>query len=154
MAGSNGVVTPPLAAPGSEGVMITLDKPRRIVLTMGTLYNADRLYERLGGLPFDTSHRFDTFRLDLTVTTILVLLTCALQQDDPMLTFEQVSAMARFERIPEILEAVSTAWAQGMPAPAQTTEETANASPPDSTGSVSGVEPGTTSALMTGPSGA
>lgn len=155
MAGQNGVVTPTLAAPGSEGVTVMLDKPRQVSLTLGTLYQAERMYERLGNLPFGTTQIFEDFVLQrLNATKLLVLLTCGLQAHDPMLTMDEVGGMVRMDRIMGVFDDIGKAWQEANPAPAPSTEESADASPPASTGLASGAEPATTSALPTPNSGA
>ena len=126
----NGQVQLP-RAPGSEGVTIVLDQPRQITLTLGTMYQAERLWERLGNLPFGSAQIFEDFVMQrLNATKLLILLTCGLQVHDPAVTMEQVGTWVRLDKIMEMFTAIGQAWQQATPdAPAAAEEDAA--SPPD-----------------------
>jgi len=129
----NGQVQLP-RAPGSEGVTIVLDQPRQITLTLGTMYQAERLWERLGNLPFGSAQIFEDFVMQrLNATKLLILLTCGLQVHDPAVTMEQVGTWVRLDKIMEMFTAIGQAWQQATPeaSPADPPAEEDVESPPD-----------------------
>ena len=145
-----------LSAPGSEGVTIVLDKPRQLSLTLGTMYQAERLWERLGNLPFGSAQIFEDFVMQrLNATKLLILLTCGLQWHDPDVTMEQVGNWVRLDKVLDVFTAIGQAWQQ-MSTETSTggAETTDSPPPPGGIGSTPGAEPATTLGLTTPPSGA
>ena len=149
----NGQVVP-LSAPGSEGVTIVLDKPRQLTLTLGTMYQAERMWERLGNLPFGTAQIFEDFVMQrLNATKLLILLTCGLQRHDPDVTMDQVGNWVRLDKIMDVFTAIGQAWQAANPEPVAPEETTESPPQRGGTGSTPGAAPATTSDLTTPPSG-
>jgi len=145
-----------LSPPGSEGVTIVLDKPRQLSLTLGTMYQAERLWERLGNLPFGSAQIFEDFVMQrLNATKLLILLTCGLQRHDPDVTLDMVGNWVRLDKVLDVFTAIGQAWQQANPEPTAAAEETSDSPPPPGgTGSTPGAAPATTLDLTTPPSGA
>jgi len=145
----------PLAAPGSEGVTIALDTPRQFTLDLGVIYQAERLYERLGNLPFLTANILLPFvTRQMNGSTLLMVLTCGLQVHDPALTMEQVGRLVTMGRLTDTLTKMYEAWElSSEPQPQDAAaEDDPNAA--GSSGSTSGAVPATTSDSPTRSSGA
>jgi len=140
----NGQVQP-LTAPGSEGVTIPLDQPRQFTLDLGVIYQAERLYERLGNLPFLTANILLPFvTRQMNGSTLLMVLTCGLQVHDPSLTMEQVGRLVTMGRLTETLTKMYEAWElSSEPQGHDAAGDDPNAD--GSSGSTSGAAPATTS---------
>ena len=149
----NGQVQP-LTAPGSEGVTIPLDQPRQFTLDLGVIYQAERLYERLGNLPFLTANILLPFvTRQMNGSTLLMVLTCGLQVHDPALTMEQVGRLVTMGRLTDTLTKMYEAWElSSEPQGHDAAEDDPNAD--GSSGSTSGAAPVTTSDSPTSSSGA
>jgi hypothetical protein len=101
--------------PMQEGVTVHLDRPRQISLDLWAGYEAERELERLLGQPVGSVQLLRDFALQtLSMTQLLVLLTCGLRRYDATLTLEQVGKMVPLGRLTYVLNTVLAAWEQGM----------------------------------------
>jgi len=144
----------PLTAPGSEGVTMQLDQPRQFTLDLGVIYQAERLYERLGNLPFLTANILLPFvTRQMNGSTLLMVLTCGLQVHDPTLTMDQVGRLVTMGRLTDTLTKMYEAWELSSEPQAEhdAAEDDPNAD--GSSGSTSGAAPATTSDSLTSSSG-
>ena len=145
----------PLTAPGSEGVTIPLDQPRQFTLDLGVIYQAERLYERLGNLPFLTANILLPFvTRQMNGSTLLMVLTCGLQVHDPTLTMEQVGRLVTMGRLTETLTKMYEAWELSSEPQAEHDAAADDPNADGSSGSTSGAAPATTSDSPTSSSGA
>lgn len=132
--------------PMQEGVEVFLDKPRRMSLNLWAGYQAERELEVLLGQPSGSVQLLRDFALQtLSMTQLLVLLTCGLRQHDPSVTVEQVGKIVPLGQLTQVLNTVLTAWDQAMttdgPAPVVNGEDK-TASPPSLIGFPVGAEGG------------
>jgi len=145
----------PLTAPGSEGVTIPLDQPRQFTLDLGVIYQAERLYERLGNLPFLTANILLPFvTRQMNGSTLLMVLTCGLQVHDPALTMEQVGRLVTMGRLTETLTKMYEAWELSSEPQSPDAAAADDPNADGSSGSTSGAAPATTSDSLTTSSGA
>ena len=145
----------PLTAPGSEGVTIQLDQPRQFTLDLGVIYAAERLYERLGNLPFLTANILLPFvTRQMNGSTLLMVLTCGLQVHDPALTMEQVGRLVTMGRLTDTLTKMYEAWELSSEPQGHDAAAADDPNADGSSGSTSGAAPATTSDSLTSSSGA
>ena len=128
--------------PLREGVPVTLmGKEYHLSLNLWAGYQAERELERLLTLPTNSVQLLRDFALQtLSMTQLLVLLTCGLQQHHPELTVEAVGKLVHLGQLTTILDTVLSAWNQAMTSPgdAKADGEDTTLSPPSWSGLTSG----------------
>jgi hypothetical protein len=103
----NGVVGAPTGPSGSTGVLIDLDKPRRISLNLWTVYQAEREWERRQGLKQGAESFLRPLLLDpyasIPITKLILWVLYGLKHFDDLVTFEEVAAWFDYRLLDEVI---------------------------------------------------
>lgn len=94
-----------------KAITLNLDKPRRLRFSMNSLV---AIQEATGLEPEDIGKAFTG---KLKFATIRLLLWAMLADEPDELTLKQVGAMITPERLPEIIQAITTAYGDSLPEP-------------------------------------
>src|SRR5262249_18373175 len=105
-------MTPRLTPP----IVLELDRPRTLRLTLGAIFQAEREMCRLWGRQQNILTIFSDVA-SMTLNDLSILLWAALKHEDPLLTLEATQDLMTFDKLPAIMTAIFEAWnAATMPA--------------------------------------